>query len=348
MKIASLVAGVRCYFLIFILSFLSFVFLFIMPASATDTVVQVEPQNATPLKGDVFKVNVTLSNVLNMSGWEFKLYWNETIINCTQAEIVGPSEWNSLNFTWGPGLQNDYNGTHSRYWRGFTLQNPAPSFNGSTPLVTLTFKALKTGATTLDLVDVLLADSQLLPRPIIHTDYDGSVTVLPLPLYMRSDKHTVNNATMYKLIETHSSNWNVTSKSALDPEDEWVGYWGVRVWKRSSNGTESEITSGSPVAVVSRPSSGQGLQSANWTCPATNLSINDSLVVRVYYKFDVDSYTLSAEFSTVQLNATSLTGQTWTVYYYTQRSYNSQQHKTYLYYYWDNTYPSRIENLDYR
>lgn len=319
-----------------------------MSASATDAIVQVDPGSATTFKGDVFNVNVSLLDVSNLAGWEFRLFWNRTIINCTQAEIVGPNEWSSLNLTVGLGLQNEYNSTHGRFWVGFTRLYPAPVFNGSTTLVTFTFKALKTGVTALDLVSVKLADGHLpLSNPILHTDYDGSVTILPLPLYMRSDQHTVNNATMYKLMETHTTNSSVTSKSALDPEDEWVGYWGVRVWKRSSSGTESEITSGSPIAVVSRSSSGQGLQSANWTCPATNLSITDSLVVRVYYKFDVDSYTLCAEFSTIQLNATSLMGQTWTVYYYTQRSYNSQQHKTYIYYYWDNTYGSRIENVDY-
>jgi len=170
-----------------------------MSALAIDTTVKVEPQSISVLKGDTFNANASLYNISNMSGWEFKLYWNKTIVNCTQAEIIGPKEWSSLNFTWGPGLQNDYNSTHGRYWGGFTLQNPAPAFNGSTTLVTLTFKALKGGAAALDLVDVYLADNHMpLVRPIAHTDYDGSVTVLPSPLYMRSDQHTVNNATMYK------------------------------------------------------------------------------------------------------------------------------------------------------
>lgn len=344
----SVVRGVWFYFLVCIFSAMSLVPFFIMSASATDAIVQVTPGNVTAYEGDVFSVNISLLDVSNLAGWEFRLFWNKTIINCTQAEIVGPSEWSSLNVTVGPGLQDDYNSTHGRFWSGFARLYPAPVFNGSAALMTFTFKALKTGVTALDLVGVKLADGHLpLSNPIAHTDNDGFVAVLPLPLYMRSDQHTVNNATMYKLMETHTGNWNITSKSALDPEDEWVGYWGVRVWRRSSNGSESEISSGSPVAVVSRSSSGQGLQSANWTCPSTNLSSTDSIVVRVYYKFDVGSYTLCAEFSTVQLNATSLTSQTWTVYYYTQRSHNSQQHKTYIYYYWDNTYNSKIENVDY-
>ncbi len=347
-KSLTFLKDVRVGFVISLLLTASLASIFVMPVSATLASINVSPSNITVYQSGTFSANVTISNVSNLAGWEFQLCWNRSVINCTNAEIRGPSEWHNSNVTVGPGLQHDYNATHGRFHIGFALLYPASVFNGSTTLVAFTFEAMETGTVTLQLVETLLADnSKPMVQPIDHASYDGSVTVLPPPLYMRSDQHTVNNATMYKLMETHTGNWNVTSKSSLDPEDEWVGYWGIRVWKRSNNGSESEISSGSPVAVVSRSFSGQGLQSANWTCPATNLSITDSLVVRVYYKFDVDSYTLCAEFSTVQLNATSLAGQTWTVYYYTQRSYNSQQHKTYIYYYWDNTYGSRIENVDY-
>jgi hypothetical protein len=224
--------------------------------------------------------------------------------------------------------------------------NPSPPFNGSMTLVTLTFEALDTGITSFDLQDTKLSDSEALV--IDHDDFDGAVTVATSPLYMRSDQHTINNATMYKLMETHTQNGTSTSMLTGDPENDVACYWGIRVWKRSANGTEVELTSGSPVAVVSRSSSGQGLQSATWTCPATSLNPTDSLVVRVYYKFDFQSsYTLSGQFTTVQLNATSLAGETWTIYYYTRRSYNTQTHRTTIYYYWDNTYGSRIENLKY-
>ncbi len=315
----------------------------------TATTVRVNPAQTTVHVGDIFTVNITLSDVTNLYGWEVWVYWSRTLLNCTQAVPYAANVWGDNNITVGFNVENEYNATHGRYVKAVSGRRPAPPFNGSMTLITLTFKALTIGNAPITLEEVVLADNTIIPRPypIPHTDYHGSVTVLPPPLYMRSDQHTVNNATMCKLMNTHTGNYNVTSTSSLDPENEWTCYWGVRVWKRSSSGTETEISTDSPVAVVSRSTSGQGTQSATWNCSTTNLTTTDCLVVRVYYKFDVSSWTLCAQFSTVQLNATVLSGQTWTVYYYTSRSYNSPQHKTYMYYYWDNNYDSRIENVNY-
>lgn len=316
-----------------------------MPAIAVDTTVNVNSSSVTVYRADVFTVNVTVSNASDLCGWEFKLWWNNTLLNCTQVEIRAPSIWINYTFEVGIGLQNAFNSTHGRFWKAQAALLPAPSFNGSMTLVTFTFKALNLGTGALDLEDAMLADSKA--HSISKLVSDGTVTVLPPPLFMRSDQHTVNNATMYKLMENHTQTARSVNSSVTDPENEAYCYWGVRVWKRSSTGTETEITSGSPVAVVSRTTSGSGLQSANWTCPATNLSTTDCLVVRVYYKFDWTSYSQCAAFTSVQLNATSLPGQTWTLYYYTQRSYSPSTHKTYMYYHWDNNYNSRIENVNY-
>jgi hypothetical protein len=320
----------------------------IMPAVAVDTTVNVNPSSVTVYRADVFTVNVTVSNASDLCGWEFKLWWNNTLLNCTQVEIRAPSIWINYTFDVGIGLQNAFNSTHGRFWKAQAALLPAPSFNGSMTLVTFTFKALATGTSALDIEDVKLSDSKA--APISHTVTDGTVTVLPpplymRPLYMRSDQHTVNNATMYKLVENHTQTARSVNSSVTDPENEAYCYWGVRVWKRSSVGAETELTSGSPVAVVSRTSSGSGLQSATWACPGTSLSVTDCLVVRVYYKFDWTNYTQCSQFITLRLNATSLAASTWTVYYYTQRSYNISMHKTFMYYYWDNNYNSRIENV---
>lgn len=317
-----------------------------VPSFALDAIVRVEPQQVSAYQTETFTVNITLLNVQNTIGWEVKLCWNRTIINCTTEIIHVPNEW-TFNYTLGPGIQWNYNATHGRYYRALCGIKPSSPFNGSMPLSTLTFKALGCGMTTLDLCDSVLADNQAGGcQPIPHLEYDANVNVLPPPLYMRSDQHTVNNATMYKLMDTHTGSYNSTSTSSIDPENEWVCFWGMRAWKRSGNGTETEITVGSPVAQVSRATSGQGLQYATWNCSATNLCTTDCLVVRVYYSFDVGYWIQCAQFCTTQLNATSLSSQTWTVYYYTSRSYDSQQHKTYMYYYWDNNYNSRLENIN--
>lgn len=308
--------------------------------------VSLNPSSINVTKGQTFNVNVTLTDAADLYGWEFQLYWNNTVLNLTSAQALIPECWGEDTFELGTGIENGFNSTHGRYWKAMSALNPAPPFNGSLTVATLTFETLNAGSTQLDLQGVELSDAEA--SPISHEDADGVVTVTLKTLYMRSDQHTVNNATLYKLMETHTQTSTSTSMYTGDPENDVAGYWGIRVWKRSANGAEVELTSGSPVAVVSRSSVGQGLQSATWNCPAMSLNPTDSLVVRVYYKFDFQSnYTLSSQFSTVQLNATSLAEETWRIYYYTRRSYNTQTHRTTIYYYWDNTYLSRIENLDY-
>jgi hypothetical protein len=69
------------------------------------------------------------------------------------------------------------------------------------------------------------------------------------------------------------------------------------------------------VALVSRSSNGQGIQSATWSCPEVSLSPTDSIVIRVYVDFD--GWHLLQKFTTEQLGAQKLLSSTWAVYYYT-------------------------------
>jgi hypothetical protein len=133
--------------------------------------------------------------------------------------------------------------------------------------------------------------------------------------YFRSDSQTVNGLSAYKLGTSQSASLQYvvlgTGRTTA------TGYAGIRVWKRSSDGTETEITAGTPVAQVSRNAAGEGLQSAAWSCPSTSLSPTDAIVIRVYGKWGTGLWTLVATFITEQLGAQSLDAATWTVYYYT-------------------------------
>lgn len=130
--------------------------------------------------------------------------------------------------------------------------------------------------------------------------------------YFRSDQQTVNGLTAYILGITESA----LERSAYQYSTVSYFQWGIRVWKRASDGTETEITAGTPVATVARTEVGEGMQSNTWTCPATSLQPTDAIVVRVYIYRDGAWY-LAATFITEQLNAQSLDAATWTVYYYT-------------------------------
>ena len=100
---------------------------------------------------------------------------------------------------------------------------------------------------------------------------------------MLTEKWVVNGLNASQLTtQSLPSLWSSESTYA------WLGsgwdiYWGMRVWSRSSSGVESELTSGTPVAIVGRyGSSGYMVQSSTWNCPGAELNRTDSIVVRVY------------------------------------------------------------------
>jgi len=164
--------------------------------------------------------------------------------------------------------------------------------------------------------------------------------------YYRSDTHTVNGLTAYILGLAQSALGTYREIIFSDPEAYLPGYWGIRVWKRSAAGVETEITPGYAVAVVSRTVSGVGLQSAVWTPPATPLAPTDCIVVGVYMDVDNPPATLVDTWVSEQLGVAGLEAAPWTVHYYTYRATRTPYYTTVLRYYWgDSTYNSRIENF---
>jgi len=312
-------------------------------SSTNSPVVSVYPDEVTVYRHESFSVNVTVTDVTDLYGWEFKFYWNSTILNCTSAQIHAPDIWGENVFEAGDGIQNDFNATHGRYFKAMSALYPTSSFNGSMALVTLTFEAKAAGSSTLDLEDTKLSDSQACA--ITHTTADGSVAVLSQTRYMRGDKHTVNNLEAYKLDTSQSVTQNTYSDAASGIK---TVYWGIRVWKRNTNGTETEITGGTPVAQVSRSANGEGMQSSIWSCPQTSLQETDAIVVRVYTKFGSSSWKLCSTFITEQLEAAQLDPSQWTVHYYTWRYYASYEKTTYGFFKWGTpTHNSRIANFEY-
>jgi len=168
--------------------------------------------------------------------------------------------------------------------------------------------------------------------------------------YMTANISTVNTLYAYNLETSQSSN-HLTTSYTRTGSTSYVCYWGIRVWKIASDGTETEITSGTPVAVVSRSTNGQGIQSATWNAPQTALASTDAIVIRIYRKVGDDGpWALYANpygvYHTEQLGASQLDAATWTVYLYTQRSTASGPSRTSSTFHWgDSTYNSRIENF---
>lgn len=158
---------------------------------------------------------------------------------------------------------------------------------------------------------------------------------------MRSDQQTINGLTAYKLDPTQSSSYaNILFNFEESPTNQYIG---IKVWKRAADGTETEITAGTAVAIAT---GGSGLISAEWSCPFVDLEPTDAIIVRVYANDSTPPTELIAEFITEQLNGYYIAGSTWTVYYYLAQVY-SKPLLGYLYYFrfGTSTYNSRIDNF---
>ena len=143
---------------------------------AATTTVYVYPPVSSVSSGDTFNINVTIADVANLTGWEFKLFYLKSVLNCsTVAEgpflKSGGSTFKIFNIT------NNYNSTHGRLLAGCVLQGMNVSVNGTGVAAIVTFKALFPGSTPLDLVDTKLSDEKIPALPIPHTAIDGTVYV---------------------------------------------------------------------------------------------------------------------------------------------------------------------------
>jgi len=137
--------------------------------------------NPTPISAAPempFSVDVVLENVTNLVGWEFKLFWDNSILECIADLVHVPAghNWEAPNnFELGPGIEQDYNATNGRYFKALAAipqaeTHPTP-FNGTTILVTLTFNVKTEGSCVLDLRETKLVHYDVFF--IGHTAEDG-------------------------------------------------------------------------------------------------------------------------------------------------------------------------------
>lgn len=123
--------------------------------------------------GTIFTAYIKILNVFELYGFEFKLYWNTSLLDLVGINITSPSVWDTNYFV---GV-NDTREDLGRYWLAVAALNPAPSFNGSTTIAKLTFKITydpiypNNVTSALNLTDTELGDREA--NPISHAAYGG-------------------------------------------------------------------------------------------------------------------------------------------------------------------------------
>jgi hypothetical protein len=138
-------------------------------------VMQVNPSYSLIAYGQTFNLSVTLTGVMNTTGWQLTLYYSSAILNCTKA-VEGPFLKSGGATFFYEQINNAYNATYGRVLLACTLLGSTWA-SGSGVLTTITFKAVSKGNTSLILADTLLADQRLPPQPIVHEVSNGAVQV---------------------------------------------------------------------------------------------------------------------------------------------------------------------------
>jgi hypothetical protein len=151
----------------------------VMTADAGSTRVFLDPPSQTVgAIGDSFTTNVSIADVSNLCGYEFKLYYNSTAMNGTQLTEGPFLKSGGQTFFYVVSFTDHYNTTHGVVWIDSLLTENVPSINGSGVLASIEFKSLASGdSVPLHLADVELSDPNSSPIP--HEDSDGIVTVVP-------------------------------------------------------------------------------------------------------------------------------------------------------------------------
>jgi hypothetical protein len=138
-----------------------------VPVSAETARVYVDPSSLvdsalTPPQ--TFPINVTVANIIDLYGFEFKLGYDTTLLDLvgvTIHQFLKPSTFM---------VANETNEEEGWYWLGISSMASPPGVDGSGPLVTLTFKVTGIGSCALDIYDIKFVDSDAALIPVSVED----------------------------------------------------------------------------------------------------------------------------------------------------------------------------------
>jgi len=140
----------------------------IIKMSTPTTVLYVDPQAVQGTIGQDFTINISISNVIDLYGWEFKLRWNTAIL-----EVI--------NVTEGPFLRNGgstffvpkINNIAGYVTVDCTLLGNITGVSGNGALAAIQFHVKESGACDLIIYETTLINSAEPEQSIIHKVING-------------------------------------------------------------------------------------------------------------------------------------------------------------------------------
>jgi hypothetical protein len=149
----------------------------ICPINSEATTINVEPSSKTVNIGDVFSLDIVLSEVTDLYSYEFDISFDPLLL-AAQDIIEGSFLSTGGSTFFIPGTIDNSAGSVSV--TGNSLVGEVPGVNGSGTLVTLSFLALSEGISLVQLANVVLLDSTLADITAV-TLSSIEVTAVPLP-----------------------------------------------------------------------------------------------------------------------------------------------------------------------
>ncbi len=122
--------------------------------ASSSATVSVSPSKVTAYVGQNFTVNVTVSGVYDLYGWQFRLNWTAGLI-----DVINVAEGPFLKLGGSTYFYYDVNETAGRMVADCTLLGNVGGVTGSGTLATITFKVKGIGESSLTLWDVILLNS---------------------------------------------------------------------------------------------------------------------------------------------------------------------------------------------
>jgi len=156
--------------LAFLLVILFFILGFMELPALAATIVYVSPPSSTVSLGQTLLIDIKISDVTDIYGWEFKLTWNPNLL-----DILDVTEGPFLKLGGSTFFAKKINNTAGYILVDCTLLGAVPGVSGSGTLATVQLYAETIGTSALDLYDTVLLNS--LEQTIIHTVNDGTVNV---------------------------------------------------------------------------------------------------------------------------------------------------------------------------
>jgi len=208
----------RCMAFLLLLMVVAFLLSVSPPAYSTATIVDFNSRRSTPLVGQIFNVNVTVSNVMNLSSWQVVISFDNSILNCTGLSLPQDHIFSGYSvFFPQPVINNE----HSTV-KAFCSLDGTSSINGSGKLCTIQFQTRTLGVSSLNFVNVMMKQSDgsyLLDPDLTVIPFEATIGIVEVSAsdFHQSVFDVTQNAQTYQVaISTNSTitdfHFNQTNK----------------------------------------------------------------------------------------------------------------------------------------